>query len=127
MELPRQRNIKIVHLVRKSIVSAVLKESIQIHQEYFLKLYTQQDSEEATECSPSEIIFPSTQKRLWSPPALQMNIFGRYCRDSRTRAILLWRVVAVHRCREKLFQTFPTVAHASRGSISFFLLYNFTV
>lgn len=58
MELPHQRNIKIVHLVRKSIVSAVLKESIQIHQEYFLKLYTQQDSEEATECSPSEIFSP---------------------------------------------------------------------
>lgn len=35
MELSSQRNIKIVHLIRKSLVSALLKESIQIYQEYF--------------------------------------------------------------------------------------------
>lgn len=35
MELSSQRNIKIVHLIRKSLVSALLKESTQIYQEYF--------------------------------------------------------------------------------------------
>lgn len=37
MELPSQRNIKTVHLARESLVSAVLKESTQIHQEYSFK------------------------------------------------------------------------------------------
>lgn len=48
------REIWTVHLARESLVS-VLKESTQIHQEYSLKLNTQQDSKVATECSPSEI------------------------------------------------------------------------
>lgn len=50
--------MKTVHFARASLISAVLKESTQIHQEYSLKLYTQQDSKSATECSPSEIFFP---------------------------------------------------------------------
>lgn len=58
MELPSQRNTKTVHLAREPLVSAVLKESTQIRQEYSLKLYTQQDSKRATECSPSEIFSP---------------------------------------------------------------------
>lgn len=58
MESPSERNMKPVHLARESLASAVLKESIQTHQEYSLKLYTQQDSKTATECSPSEIFSP---------------------------------------------------------------------
>lgn len=55
MKLPSQRNTKTVHLARESLISAVLKESTQIYEEYSLKLYTRQDSKTATECSPSEI------------------------------------------------------------------------
>lgn len=49
-----QRNMKAVHLARESL-SAVLKDSTQIHQEYSLKLCTQQDSKIATKRSPSEV------------------------------------------------------------------------
>lgn len=58
MELPTQRNMKTVHFARESLIPAILKESTQIHQEYSSKLYTQQDSKTATECSPSEIFPP---------------------------------------------------------------------
>lgn len=58
MELCSQRNMKTVHLAGESLIPAVLKASTQIHQEYSLKLYTQQDSKMASECSPSEVFSP---------------------------------------------------------------------
>lgn len=85
-----------------------MKESTQIHQEYSLKLNTQQDSKAAADCSPSAI----SPQHINGCGLLQhfklKSLVDFSCRDCGAVAVLLWHGrVCVHLQREGL-QTFPT-------------------
>lgn len=69
---------------------------------------------------------PSAHEWLSSPPALQIKIFGRYCRDSCAVAVLAREKLCVHLQREAL-PNVPYWACAGKGRTSCLLLCNFTV
>lgn len=86
-----------------------MKESTQIHQEYSLKLNTQQDSKAAADCSPSAI----SPQHINGCGLLQhfklKSLVDFSCRDSGAVAVLLWHGRrSVCTCRDKVFQMFPT-------------------